>query len=79
MKGKRNENYVARIRRKGEIGLNNYFALAAVSVHSFLKQRGIKIVPLHVSFSCSALQQRYALGNCGGLIRACAASKRAWE
>jgi hypothetical protein len=50
MKGKRNENYVARIRRKGEIGLNNYFALAAVSVHSFLKQRGIKIVPLHVRF-----------------------------
>jgi len=49
MKGNRNENYVARICRKGEIGLNNYFALAAASIYSFLKQQGLKIMALHVS------------------------------
>jgi hypothetical protein len=51
MKGNRNENYVARICRKGEIGLNNYSALAAASIyiHSFLKTQGMKIMPLHVS------------------------------
>jgi len=49
MKGNRNENYVARICRKGEIGLNNYSALAAASIYSFLKQQGMKIMPLHVS------------------------------
>jgi hypothetical protein len=53
MKGNRNENYVARICRKGEIGLNNYSALAAASIYiyiySFLKKQGMKIMPLHVS------------------------------
>ena len=51
MKGNRNENYVARICRKGEIGLNNYFALTAASIYiyCFLKQQGMKIMALHVS------------------------------
>ena len=78
MKGNRNENYVARKCRKGEIGLHNYSALAAASIYSFLKQQGMKIMPLHVSY-CSALQQRYALGNCGGLIHTCAAYTRACD
>jgi len=36
MKGNRNENYVARICRKGEIGLNNYFALTAASIYIYI-------------------------------------------